>query len=44
MDSGMNRVLFFMHSLYLMYWATHRPEPAVKQQNLPRAVETSAGK
>ena len=30
MDSGMNRVLFFMHSLYLAYWATHRPERTVK--------------
>ena len=29
MDSSMNRVLFLMHSLYLAYWATHRPEPAV---------------
>ncbi len=28
MDSSMNRVLFFMHGLYLAYWATHRPEPA----------------
>ncbi len=25
MDSTMNRVLFFMHTMYLAYWATHRP-------------------
>ena len=31
MDSSMNRVLFLMHSLYLAYWARHRPKPAVKQ-------------
>ena len=24
-DSSMNRVLLFMHSLYLAYWTTHRP-------------------
>ncbi len=30
MDSTMVRVLFFMHSLYLAYWASHRPEPAIK--------------
>ena len=30
MDSTMNRVLFFMHSLYLAYWASHRPKPTVK--------------
>ena len=24
-DSTMNRVLFFMHTMYLVYWATHRP-------------------
>ncbi len=30
MDSGMNRALFSMHSVYLAYWATHRPRPAVE--------------
>ena len=30
MDSGMNRVLFLTHSLYLAYWASHSPEPALK--------------
>lgn len=30
MDSTMNRVLFLVHSLYLAYWASHRPEPAVE--------------
>ena len=30
MDSSMNRVLFLMHSLYLVYWANQRPKPAVK--------------
>ncbi len=25
MDSTMNRALFFMHAMYLAYWATHRP-------------------
>ena len=25
MDSTMNRALFLLHSLYLTYWATHRP-------------------
>ncbi len=27
-DSGMNRGLFSIHSLYLLYWATHRLKPA----------------
>lgn len=31
MDSGMNRFLFFMYSLYLAYWATHRPEPSLRE-------------
>ncbi len=31
MDSTMNRVLFFMHSLYLAYWATHRPRAVPAQ-------------
>lgn len=29
MDSGMNRALFAVHSLYLLYWATHRLKPAM---------------
>ena len=32
MDSTMNRVLFFMHSLYLAYWATHRPRAVPTRQ------------
>jgi uncharacterized membrane protein HdeD (DUF308 family) len=32
MDSTMNRVLFFMHSLYLLYWATHRLKPVVNSR------------
>ena len=28
-DSGMNRGLFSIHSLYLLYWSTHRLKPVV---------------
>lgn len=43
-DSSMNRALFFIHTVYLLYWAPHRPQPAIAQQNLPTALETDTGK
>lgn len=42
MDSGMNRVLFTMHTLYLLYWGTHRLKPAVAVQQHDQKAEAHA--
>jgi hypothetical protein len=44
MDSTMNRMLFMMHTLYLLYWGTHRLKPlaAVQQHDWKAEAHASA--
>jgi hypothetical protein len=37
-DSGMNRGLFSIHSLYLLYWATHRLKAAASSERAESAA------